>query len=127
MPRKRVETTAFALRLRPELKTALELAARRHSHSRSINAEIQERLEASFVAEARAGSPEIEEIMAQVQAAFLYGGRLGAISRGHPEWKVEEWMRDDLARKVALVAGADALVRVEQISASADSPPPWGG
>jgi hypothetical protein len=122
MPRKRVETVAFPLRLRPELKTALELAARRHSHSRSINSEIQDRLEASFAAEAQAGSPEIQEIMAQVLAAFLHGGRLGAISRGHPEWQPEEWMRDELARKVAMAAGADVLVRVEKISAAADDP-----
>jgi hypothetical protein len=120
MPRKRVETVAFPLRMRPELNSALKLAAARHN--RSINTEICVRLTTSLVEREPVGGPEIEAVMAHVRTAFLHGGRLGAISRGHPEWGPEEWMRDDLARKVAMAAGADALVRVEKISAAADDP-----
>jgi hypothetical protein len=130
MPRKRanaMETVSdggavrpFQVRLRERLHDALARDAARHM--RSLNAEIVKRLEASYAEQEQTGGPEVQEIMVQVRAAFLHGGRLGAISRGHPEWGPEEWMRDDLARKVAMAAGADALVRVEKISAAADDP-----
>ena len=82
--------------------------------------EIHVRLEASFAQEV--GGPEIEAIMARVRTAFLHGGRLGAISRGHPEWEPEQWVRDQLAYKVAGAAVMDVFHSIEKISAAADDP-----
>jgi len=120
MPRKRTEATPFQFRMAPELKTALMLAAARNG--RSINLEIHARLEASFAEQAQTDGPTIQAIMARILAAFLHGGRLGAISRGHPEWEPEQWVQDRIARKVAIAAVVDALRGVETVSAAMDDP-----
>jgi Arc-like DNA binding domain len=111
----------FQFRMQPELKEALEAAVARNG--RSLNAEIHARLEASFAEQFQAGgSEEVRVIIDRVRAAFLHGGRLGALSRGHPEWGPDEWMRDDIARKVAIAAAVDELRGVERLSAAMSDP-----
>jgi hypothetical protein len=104
------------IRMRDGLKSKVEQSA--VAQQRSISEEIETRLERSFEQEDHVGGSEMQAIISRVTAAFLHGGRLGAISRGHPEWGPDRWMQDELARKVAIAAAVDELRGVETISAA---------
>ena len=111
MPRKRVdahaEPQAFQTRLSRPLKEALEQAAA--SNGRSANAELQIRLEQSFAAAEDWGGEQMLLLTRLWNAAFRYGGHLGAKAWGHPEWGADEWLHHPLAYRTARVAADEQL------------------
>jgi Arc-like DNA binding domain len=101
----------FQLRMRPELRSALEQARARQG--RSLNAEIIARLEQSFAEQDQIGGAAMQDLVRLWIAGFLRGGRLGARVVGHPEWTPDEWLRDPFAFRTAVHAGMDAVLSAE--------------
>lgn len=99
----------FQFRMRPSLKEALERAA--EQNSRSVNAEIHHRVEASLVDEARRAQPEpeLEDLMQIGRTAFIRGGALAARAQGLEETP-QHWLRDPVAYRAAVHQMSDTLM-----------------
>lgn len=95
------------VRMREELRALLEEAATRRGVS--MNAEVVDRLQASFSKEDRYGGPEMLAIVNLMAGAFLRGGQLGARASQHPEWSTAEWMDDPFAYAAAVETVVEAL------------------
>jgi hypothetical protein len=99
------------IRMRDELKAALEAAA--VQNQRSLSEEIEGRLEQAFAIARVFGGEEVAEIQHVMSGAFLRGGRRGAIAKRHPKWSAPEWMDSPFCYYAAALSVFDELLRLE--------------
>ena len=112
--------TPFQLRMPDQLREEVEQAAKRGSTS--LNGEIVERLEGTFRQEAQVGGPAMLGITNLMAGAFLRGGQFAAAASGHPEWTVDQWLRDPFCHRAACLAVGQALSLPMPSKADMDDP-----
>jgi hypothetical protein len=99
----------FQLRMREQLHDALARDAARHM--RSLNAEIVDRLEASYAEQEQTGGPEIQKLVRIWREAFLRGLSLGARAHDLPDQSPAAALRDVFAQRTALHLANDEVLR----------------
>ncbi len=95
------------VRMREPLRARIDDAAQRRGVS--MNAEIVERLERSFLIQ----DPTVESIARMMAIAFLRGGQRGAKAVQHPRWAPEKWIDDPKCFRAAGTAVIEALKLVQ--------------
>jgi len=98
------ERPQLATRVRPELVAYLEKSA--HENQHSVGAEVEARLERSFLIE-QAFRSHYPTLMA---IAFMWGGQQTAIFEKHPEWvPTGEWQTDPACYTTAVFEAVKEL------------------
>jgi hypothetical protein len=105
------------IRMREPLKAQLVAAA--VTRGTSANQEIVRRLEESVQADDRLGGPDVQQVVERMTAAFLHGGRLGAIACGIDP---NNWIHDRRAFDVAAAAVIDELRGIGDLTADVSDP-----
>ena len=105
--RKSTAVAQVGLRIREPLRAGLETAAK--NRGVSLNSEMAERLARTLAEDETYGGPEIHTMARLMAAAFLQGGRVGAMQRQHPEWGPAHWMNDPWCYATAVGTVLDTL------------------
>ena len=105
--RKSTAVAQVGLRIREPLRAGLENAAKKRGVS--LNTELAERLARTLAEDETYGGPEIHNMARLMAAAFLQGGRVGAMQRQHPEWGPVDWMNDPWCYATAVGTVLDTL------------------
>ena len=105
--RKSTSVAQVGLRIREPLRAGLEHAARKRGVS--LNPEMVERLARTLAEDETYGGQEIHTMARLMAAAFLQGGRVGAMQRQHPEWGPAQWMSDPWCYATAVGTVLDTL------------------
>jgi len=122
MAKKRSTAVAqVGLRIREPLRAGLENAARKRGVS--LNTEMVERLARTLAEDETYGGPEIHTMARLMAAAFLQGGRVGAMQRQHPGWGPAQWMRDPWCYATAVGTVLDTLEAHQPERGSAEGLP----
>lgn len=108
----------FKIRLTPQLRERLEESA--HRRKTSLNAEIVERLEASFRQEDVAGGRHMALLADLWRAGFRQGAFLGAQARDLDPGDMDRALRDQFVFRTAVAAGNDALLKSRPIHYEGD-------
>jgi hypothetical protein len=105
--RKSTAVAQVGLRIREPLRAGLEGVAKKRGVS--LNTEMVERLARTLAEDETYGGPEIHTMARLMAAAFLQGGRVGAMQRQHPEWGPAQWMSDPWCYATAVGTVLDTL------------------